>query len=301
MAGIFASSTYDEIANDLTNALAWFRNFGVEYEKTRIGEYQRAVELLVSAHRDARLDVLQREFPRINNALFEVHDVIYIHRALAGRFDAELDRYVRAYASGPITYTNEKPQNASNFGRNIGLELSVMAALARAEIPLDFSIPTDVATKFGNRTLLFECKRPQSAEAVKQRVKDAFRQLEQKYQTAQRSRYRGIIALDITKVLNPEFKLYVTNDRVSIDQIMSRLVDGFLVDHRASWELRRNSKTIGILVRLRQMSVVEAATSSKLFYGQQFALTPISHVGALNAATAEALASTIGRSIEYAV
>jgi len=301
VAGIFSSRTYDAIASDLRDALAWFRSLGVEHERTRIGEYQRAVQLLVAAYRDARTDVLQREFPRINNALVEGHDIVYIHRPLAGRFDSELERHIKAYASGPVIYTDEKAESASNRARNIGLELGVMAALARAELPIDFSIPTDVACEFGNRTLLFECKRPQSPDSVKPRVKDAFRQLEQKYQTAQRTRYRGIITLDITKVLNPSFKLYVTDDRISIDQIMSHLVDRFLIDHRSSWELRRTSKTIGILVRLRQMSVVEGASTSKLFYGQQFALTPISHVGVVNAAIAEDLASSIGQSIEHAV
>lgn len=83
-----------------------------------------------------------------------------------------------------------------------------MAKLTSAGIALDFRLKTDVAAYFDNRSLLFECKRPQSVGSLENNVKDAFHQLEAKYRSPQRLRHRGIIAIDISKLINPEFMLY---------------------------------------------------------------------------------------------
>ena len=186
VAGTFSSKTYDALAAEFRAAVAWLHGLGVSYERTRIGEYERAIEALRAAFKASNFDTMHKQLLRFLNALFEVHDLIDIHKNLAGRFDVELAHHIESYTAGPANYLDENVTTSTNLARNIAFELVLMAKLVNAGIPLDFSIKSDVAARFDRRSLLFECKRPQSINALEKRIKEAFRQLETKYQSAQR-------------------------------------------------------------------------------------------------------------------
>lgn len=301
MAGIYTSNTFTQIAVDLAAALAWLKSVGVQPEPTRIGDYHRAVNLLVSAHREMDLELMRVQFPRINNMLFEVHEIIEIHKALAGRFNDEIAKHAKAFASGPAAYIDEDVENSSNRARNFGFELSVMSILVRSGVAIDFSIDADVVAQFERRTLMIECKRPQSEAAVPRRLTDAIKQLERKYQNPARTRCRGIVALDITKAVNPEFNIFVTRESGDIDRIMSIVVDQFISRNESIWSDFQSSKTIGILLRLRQMNSIETEGSAKLFYGQQHALVQVPTATPLDTDVARSLVRTLLVGLQNAV
>lgn len=294
MAGFFTSRPYKEFAGDLGAAIDWFETLGVRYKPTRIGEYERAIEQLISTSSTAIQKKAPEDYWREITALFEAHDLLEIHNVLAGRFDVELRSHIETVAKGPANYIDENPATSSNVGRNIAFELVVMAKLVKAGIPLDFSIKTDVAASFDNRNLLFECKRIQAVGALQTRVKNAYQQLESKYKNPKRIRHRGVIALDITKLINPEFMLYVGQNAQSLDAGVSSLVDRFLQQHERVWQQDRNKKTIAVLLRVSLMGVNQER-NEMLTYCQQFALTPINHSGFLNIQTARTLADELKR------
>lgn len=211
-----------------------------------------------------------------------------MHHGLAGRFDDQIRAHIEAYASGPADYREEAVATSSNRARNIAFELHVMEKLVGAGIELDFGIATDIAAKFDGRSILFECKRPQSSRKVEAAVRYAFKQLERKYGEPVRVRHRGIIALDITKVVNPDFMLYVQPDAVKIDAGTANMVDSFLNQNARFWQTSRNRKTIAVLVKLSMMGVNQEK-DEMLTYVQQHAVTPLNHAGARNIATAKAL------------
>ena len=289
------------MASDLAAALVWLKSIGIQPEPTRIGDYQRAIDLLVTAHKEMNLELMRAQFPRMNNMLFEVHELIEIHQSLAGRFDDEIARHAKVFASGPVAYIDEDVENSSNRARNFGFELSVMSVLARAGVAIDFSIDADVAAQFERRTIIIECKRPQSEGAVPKRLGEGIKQLERKYQNPDRIRCKGIVALDITKAVNPEFNIFVTRESVDIDRVMSIVVDQFIGRNEGIWSNFQSSKTIGILLRLRQMNSVETETSAKLFYGQQYALVQVPTAAALDTCFAQALVKTLLLGLQNAV
>lgn len=280
MVHIFTSKTYDALASEFQSALAWLSGVGVSYERTRIGEYERAIDALVASFKASDFDTIRADLLRILTALFEIHDLIDVHKILAGRFDSEIHQHINTFATGPIHLMDENPATSSNKARNIAFELVLMAKLANAGIPLDFSIKTDVAAIFDKHSLLFECKRPQSISSLEKRIKDAFQQLENKYRSPQRLRHRGIVALDISKLINPDFLLYIQDDANALNAGLSQIIDDFIVKHEHLWQKQRNKKTIGVLIRLSVMGVNK---SKNIFtHCQQYGISPMNHTGERN-------------------
>lgn len=288
----FQSTSYELFADDLDSALAWMQSLGIVYERTRVGEYKRAIDTLLKIYQSDDKETIQNEFSKIVTAAFEASDLIAIHKGLAGSFDNELRARIERYAKGPNNYTQEITATSSNIARNVGFELLVMAKLVAAGIDINFEIKTDAAARFDNRSILFECKRPQSLGMLEANVKNAFRQLEGKYHNPVHLRHRGIIAIDISKLINPDFMLYEAQNATSLDAGLSQVVDNFIIENNHYWQTGRNKKTIAILLRLSLMGV-HKERSNMLTYCQQFGLTPLNHSGERNIATVKALTKVL--------
>ena len=272
MSGFFSSHTFSHLADDLDRAVAWVRLFGIEPNPTRLGNYVRAANLLKSAYNNARMDVLASDLPVFNNMFYEVLEFVAIHKALAGKYDEHLSEHVRKMVSGPVVNTDEVPETSSNVARDTTFELALMALVAQAGLQLNFKPKVDVALDFEGRHYLIECKRPRGYKGLEKNLKDAKKQLTRACGAALHTRTRGIVALDITRLVNPEFKIYVTKDPNDIDRAMVEALDNFVEDHIEVIKANTSRKTIGVLVRLRQMNAVEAFSSSKLYYGEQFTM-----------------------------
>jgi hypothetical protein len=292
MAGLYSSTPYESFAQDLDAAIEWICTFGISQERTRIGEYKRAISVLSEIYKTEDLEKTRKEFVRIATALYEANDLISIHKGLAGKYDSEIGEHIKKYAKGPANFREEVVSASSNLARNIAFELLVASKIVSANIPLDFSIKTDIATKFDGRNILFECKRPQSEESIEKNIKDAFKQLERMYKNPIRARHRGIIALDISKLLNPEFMLYIQPDAASLDRGLVQIADQFILKNERLWQLRRNSKTIAVLIRFGIMGINQEK-DGMLTYCQQYCLTPLNAAGNRNIETAERLAEAM--------
>ena len=68
-------------------------------------------------------------------------------------------------------------------------------------------MPSDVAVQVATQTVVVECKRPQSEGALERNVDDARHQLQNHYKSAKRPDCVGVIAVDLTKILNPNLDL----------------------------------------------------------------------------------------------
>jgi len=178
MSGIFNSTPYELFSQDLDVAVKWISSLGVSYEKTRIGEYKRAIDVLLEVYKSKDLDKTKSEFVRLITALFEASDLVAIHKGLSGPYDTKIKEHIKKYAKGPSDYRKETASTSSNLARNIAFELILASKIVSANMELDFTIKTDIATKFDRRSILFECKRPQSKGKLEANIKDAFKQLE---------------------------------------------------------------------------------------------------------------------------
>lgn len=284
---IFSSTSYDSVAVLLAEATNWLQRLGISHRPTRLGDYERALRLLTNA--TDRSAILRDDLPAVNNAIYEAYELIEIFQALAGKYDDAIGKHLRLLAGGPAYYSAEKTDSSSNRARNVAFELAVMGLLVRAGLPLDFTSLADAAAKFENKTLLFECKRPQSLQTVERRIKDSLDQLKTRINGVQKVRHRGLVALDITKAMNPDSQVFVTQTEQGINVSMDQQIDRFLARYLHCWARPGYSQSIGVLIRLRQMSIVEYEGHSKLFHCQQIAVRPFDNAGALNHRMLDAL------------
>jgi hypothetical protein len=288
---IFSSTSYDSILLLLTEAVDWLQKLGISHGRTRLGEYERAIRLFINAH--DRSAILHDDLPAINNAIYEAYELIDIFEALSGKYDKDIEKHLRLFATGPVYGSAERTDSSSNKARNVAFELAVMGLLVRARLTLDFTTLADATAKFENKTLLFECKRPQSLESVERRIKESLDQLKMRINGVQKVRHRGLVAIDITKAMNPDAQVFVTQTEQGINMSMDRQIDLFIARYEHCWARPRCSQSIGVLIRLRQMSIVEYEGYSKLFHCQQIAVHPFVNAGALNHRTLEAFTNSL--------
>lgn len=280
---IFSSASYSAVLESVDEAIAWLQELGVSCTVNRVAEYKRALRTLADA--SDRSAVLQKHLSEVNAAIFETYELIEIYKTLSGRYDEKIKEQINAVTSGPLMYSTENSGSSSNRARNVAFELAVMSLLVRANLELEFGSLADAVAKLENRTIFFECKRPQNLSAVERRVKDAIGQLKIRINGAQKVRQRGIVAIDITKALNPEFNVYVTKSEAGINASLDAQVDAF-VQRQLPWLSKiKGGQAIGVLFRVRQMNIVEYEGYAKLFHAQQIALCPFKGTGLLNEQT----------------
>jgi hypothetical protein len=101
-------------------------------------------------------------------------------------------------------------------------------------LPLDLP---DVGTCFEGKTVVFECKRPSTADTVERNCKKARKQLRRRYNTLGQET-RGVIALDISRAANPKFEVPLGVDSQKYAERMNvqiRLAISASAENAAFW------------------------------------------------------------------
>jgi hypothetical protein len=214
---------------------------------------------------------LKALFPTALTPLFEANDLVTIHRGLR---DAGLESYIKTrmqkIVSGPRTYIDEDPAKGSNEARNVTFELMVAERLHTGGLVLDPTLRADVAVKVGNRRALIECKRPQSERQVAQRVVEARDQLKRSYQSALRPGCYGLIAIDLTKLSNPDFGIMTGVKPGEVGMVMTKHIDDFYHENSSVWARVQQAKTAGVVFRLSVLA--HLGDDTVLTWCQQYAM-----------------------------
>jgi len=127
---------------------------------------------------------------------------------------------------------------------------------------------------FDGHRIVIECKRPQSLKRIRSNVKDAHGQIKKRVGITKRQADYGIIAIDITKLTNPEFKLYAQNNYALIHYGLTKIVDNFIMEHQHKWQTKRMPRVLGVLLRLCVMGVDESRDNTLVFC-QEIGLNPL--------------------------
>jgi hypothetical protein len=199
--------------------------------------------------------------------LFEANELVTIHQGLADkRLDAYLRPKLEELVSGPDSYVNENA-SSSNKARNAAFELAVIASLATAGLSIrqDGGV-ADVVAQLGSTTVIVECKRPQSVTGIHRAIADARHQLAKRYREARRPSTTGFIALDLTKVWNPN--LSVTSD-MRRREVVSRIrhhMESVVKMYANSWNSVQEEQTAGVLLRLSVLAWIKEDRTMSWIY-----------------------------------
>lgn len=233
-----------------------------------------------------------RRLPEFVNLLLEAHELLEIHKGLAGVTvpDSLLPR-IRMLSRGPDSYANED-SSSGNASRNAGFELLVTSLIAQAGLPVNSVGASDVSTVFGNRRLVIECKRPYTDSSAERNRDKAIRQLKKKYSGVEGARTRGIVALDLTRVLSPDFSVRRYAEMRELEEWINGIIDSLLARYVPREFKPPHRKTIAIIIRFTAMAV-PTTEDGQIVYCQQYAISSFASSRKGDRDLAEAFADTI--------
>jgi hypothetical protein len=275
MPGYFGLGTFAELEQALIAASRWLEVRGVNVCATRIGRYLRLMRELVVASETKTLFSLSGLGSEVTTALYEAHDLISIHRAFSQGCHADLvvDRILRA-CSGPVSYTDENPSNSSNSARNFAFELLVAERTIVGGASPHFPVYSDVGLRIPSAELAIQCKRLW-ASIDYQSVQRNFKRAENDLRSAKLSGAKAIIALDITRAINPNFVIPTAGAQQDLRAHMVELAQQFINAHARLWHQHKPG-TIALLTRVT--ALIAQVDTAMFTHSQQYSLTPLPRI-----------------------
>lgn len=245
---------YSQTEKELAEAICWLETLGINPNRGRFGIYQKSLKKLFGSYEERGN---KGDFPAEVNAIYEVFDLIDIHKGLNGYSSKELPDLANFYQKGVNCYSDENLNNSGNKPRNTAFELLVASKLNKSGINIHLSQQSDVEGTFENNRMLIECKRLHSFKKIKANIEDAAQQLNKKLRHPKYSRSFGVIALDFTKLINPDFDLLVKENDKSVMASLDQATNLFIRDYQSLWQGELGRNIIGIKTYFSLMSVIE--------------------------------------------
>jgi hypothetical protein len=182
-------------------------------------------------------------------------ELMRIHKGLAGLYDSDLKDKIKFILSG-----KEGRSSASNFdpSRDIAFELLLASRCHQAGLKIDISDKADLLIFYNGIELFVECKRLKSSDKVNKRIKEALMQLHSRYKTAQSpASARGLLALSITDLINPEHGLIIGSTAQEIGLLLDRYVDLFILKNKNIWQNTSDKRSIGTFIEFSTPGIIE--------------------------------------------
>lgn len=272
------TQSYNTILEQYSAAMRWMQGLGISVSPGRTSHYQRVIQHWTAAYKTASAEEGKQIFPDFVSSMFEVFDFVSIHSAFSdvpvGQLKSVVQR-LQVAVNGPIDAADETPN--STAARNFLFELALAAKVHRpergAEAILDAK--SDTGISLNGKKLWVECKRVTTLQKLESNARKASSQLETVLSGEMGSGHRGIVAMDISKILNRGDTIYVTRDDRELLASVDRIMDEFIQQHSHIWQRvyqRRHKKIIGTIIRFSFMATSEARNI--LVYASQWAMNP---------------------------
>lgn len=248
--------TLREVAEQYEAAIVWVASIGFPVSRGRVDEYRRTIT------------ELSRDFPtpgwgdldntehreRVCTTLLEIRELISIHRGLAPISEISATQSFKHYVKGPFSSTSESAHNASNRPRNIGFELYLNALFAYAGLLPKYGTNADLEFTHEGTTFFIEAKRPTTANAAESLISDANNQLTKRLNSLRNHQANGLIALDLTKVINPDGKVMSVFNEGHLYSLMHNEDKRQIANLSQYWHRGRHSRTVGALLHYRMLT-----------------------------------------------
>ena len=276
------TESYETIHQNYSDALAWMKGIGVEFGSGRTTHYEKVARYWKNEYEKEPKEKIENGFPDFVSSMFEVHDFIDIYKAFRDVPVTELTKIVEKLQkgiNGPINLTDETPK--STTARNYLFEAAVAAKSHRPQkgAKAILNATSDTGIEVDKKKLWVECKRVTTAGKIEANIRKASNQLEVVIKKQIGSGHRGIVALDVTKIINPEEYIYVSNNDIALIESTDEMMDSFIRDYSEIWQnlyKRRDKKIIGTIIRFSFMASSESR--NLLVHLSQWGMNPRSGI-----------------------
>lgn len=272
------TETYEAVFDQYSAAMRWMAGLGIKLNPGRTSHYEKVIGHWKDAYKTATADEGQQIFPNFVSSMFEVFDFVSIYKAFDGVPAHQLTSIIgklQKGVNGPINAADETPD--STAARNFLFEAAVAAKAHRPDKGIEAILDarSDTGISLNEKKLWVECKRVTTVGRIESNVRKASSQLETILAGEVGSGHRGIVALDVSKILNRGDQIFVTrNDRELLASV-DRIMDQFIEEHSHIWQRvyeRRHKKIIGTIIRFSFMASSEAR--NLLVHASQWGMNP---------------------------
>jgi len=273
-----STETYEAVFDQYLAAMGWMAGLGIKLNPGRTSHYERIVGHWKSAYRTATADEGRQIFPDFVSSMFEIFDFVSIYKAFesvpAHQLKSVIEKLQKG-VNGPINAADETPE--STAARNFLFEATTAAKAHRPDkgIEVILDARSDTGIRLNGKKLWVECKRITTVSKIESNTRKASSQLETILAGERGSGHRGIVAIDISKILNRGDKIFVTQNDEELLASVDRTMDRFIQEHSHIWERiyeRRHRKIIGTIIRFSFMASSE--TRGLLVHASQWAMNP---------------------------
>ncbi len=127
------SVNYSQTEQELKDAIGWLKELGVNPNKGRFGLYHKAIKIVFSNFNNKQ-NSNDNEFPKFVNAIYEVFDLIEIHKGVSNYGSEELVSLANFYQKGVKCYSEENTNKSGNKSRNTAFELIIASKFQKSEM-----------------------------------------------------------------------------------------------------------------------------------------------------------------------
>ena len=272
------TESFEAIFAQYSAAIAWMKSIGVKIGPGRTSHYEKIVGYWKDAHKTASAEEGKKIFPDFVSSMFEIYDFVSIYKAFK---DVPINQLtliaqkLQKAVNGPVNAAEETPD--STTARNFLFEATVAARANRPDkgATAILDAKSDTGITIDGKKIWVECKRITSTRKIESNARSASSQLEDILKKQVGSGHRGIVALDVSKILNLGDKIFVSDSDSALLSSVDRMMEKFITEFSPLWEkvyLQRNRKIIGTIIRFAFMSSSEARNI--LVHTQQWAVNP---------------------------
>lgn len=260
---LIKSQPYSKISDRYKSSIQWLEDIGLHIGNKRLDRYSKSLDYLSNNYKDLKVEEYRKFYPEAVNTLFEVTAITEIFESLGDEklenLSGAIEKLKKAI-TGPDYVGDET--SSSQEARNYLFELMTMAKFHQPDknIHAMLNSETDTGINFLDKKIYIECKRIHSKKKLEKNIRDASNQLKKVLAFKKDKGKRGIIALDISKLINPEFELLVQPNDQKLLMAINNIMDVFIKDKNEIWNnvlKEKHTKIMGVFIRFSFMGVSE--------------------------------------------
>lgn len=233
-----------KILNEYIDACAWIDSLGIPHQKTRLGSYKKLISNFENCL-DENIDdnETEKRFHAYLNAFAEAIEVIRVKNNFSSLSADDYLRRLKIVTSGQ-TFRNQTENDTS---RDYLFELSMAARFLQGGYVVDINHIADLVAVVSDRKVYVECKRVRSESKFDVRLKEANKQLVRRLKADISSHSRGIVAINLTDVINPFNSMFFADSPQHLQSMNSEHLESFVISKKSILVKETAKNTIGVL------------------------------------------------------